>query len=237
MKNILVACEESQAITKEFRKLGFNAFSCDILECSGGCPEWHIMGDCLPLINGGNYTFSTMDGKEHFVNRWDLIIAHPPCTYLAIAGNGYFNEERYGEKAKQRKIEREKAIEFFMRFTKADADCIAIENPVSVISTRYRKPDQIIQPYYWGDCDVKTTCLWLFNLPKLIPETTEKPEIQYKEWISKDGKKKRQSLYSYQASSLPKEERQRMRSKTYPGIAKAIATQWGEYLNNQPNNQ
>lgn len=162
---VLVACEESQAVTKEFRKLGHEAYSCDIIECSGGHPEWHIMQDVLPLLNG-NCEFMSMDGQKHtIIGKWDLIIAHPPCTYLTVAANKLYNIEKYGEKAIKRLADRESAIEFFMAFVNADCDKKAIENPIGVISTRYRKPDQIIQPYQFGHPVRKSTCLWLYNLP------------------------------------------------------------------------
>ena len=150
---ILVACEESQAVTIEFRKLGHEAYSCDIEPCSGGHPEWHLQQDVVPLL------------KE----KWDMIIAFPPCTYLTVTGNRWFNVERYGEKAIKRHKDREKAIEFFMLFVNADCPRIAIENPVGVMSTNYRKPDQIIQPYEFGDPFEKKTCLWLKGLPLLKP--------------------------------------------------------------------
>jgi len=235
---VLVACEESQAITKEFRKQGIEAYSCDLQDCSGGHPEWHIKGDCLLLLNGDNYTFRTIDGQEHFVPHWNLIMSHPTCTYLTTSGNRWFNVDKYGDKAIERQNKRAEAIEFFMKFTKCDADHISIENPIGIMSSEYRKPDQIIQPWMWGDKDVKTTCLWNKNLPKLEPEYTEKPEdIEYKEWVDKDGKKKRQSMASYSAIGRASDDRQRVRSKTYPGIARAIATQWGNLLKREKENR
>lgn len=137
---ILVACEESQAVTVELRKLGHKAYSCDIIECSGGHPEWHIMQDVLPLLNG-NCEFKTLDGVNHKIDgKWDMIIAFPPCTYLTVTGNRWFNVDRYGEKTIQRMKDREDAIKFFMAFANADCDRIAIENPIGVMSTVYRKP-------------------------------------------------------------------------------------------------
>lgn len=163
MKKLLVACEESQTVCKAFRKKGWEAYSCDILDCSGGHPEWHLKQDVLPLLK----------------HQWDLIIAHPPCTYLTVTGNRWFNVERYGEAALKRAADRELAVKFFMEFTKANSDHIAIENPIGIISTRYRKPDQIIQPYQFGDPQRKATCLWLFGLPPLHPTKIVKPEIIY----------------------------------------------------------
>lgn len=186
---ILVACEESQTVCKAFRGKGHEAYSCDIIPCSGGHPEWHIKGDVLPLLqredNGNNgwhdIWFTTMDGKEHSVEKWDMIIAFPPCTYLTVTGNRWFNVERYGEKAMQRIKDREEAIKFFMHFANADCEKIAIENPIGVMSTEYRKPDQVIQPYEFGHEARKATCLWLKNVPKLIPTQIVEPEV-YSMW-------------------------------------------------------
>ena len=187
---VLVACEESQTVCKAFRERGHEAYSCDIIECSGGHPEWHIQEDVLKILNPclqqflikgtptgtrkedfvveewQGITFHTMDGKLHIIEgKWDLIIAHPPCTYLTIAANKLYNVDKYGEKAIQRIKDREKAMEFFMNFVNADCDKKVIENPIGVISTRYRKPDQIIQPYQFGHPVRKSTCLWLYNCP------------------------------------------------------------------------
>ena len=144
--NVLIACEESQRVCIAFREKGHNAFSCDIEPCSGGHPEWHIMQDVIPLL-GGKCQFTTMNGAKHYIDgKWDLIIAHPPCTYLTVTGNRWFNVDRYGEKAIQRAKDREKAVEFFMAFANANCNRICIENPVGVMSTKWRKSDQIIQP-------------------------------------------------------------------------------------------
>ena len=164
---VLIACEESQRVCSAFRSKGHDAFSCDIQECSGGHPEWHIKGDCLPLLNG-NCKFETQNGERHSLEgKWDLIIAHPPCTYLTVTANRWFDTGKYGESAWERMTERNKAIAFFYRFVMADCEKIAIENPMGVISTAYRKADQIIQPYMFGDPFEKRTCLWLKGLPKL----------------------------------------------------------------------
>ena len=202
---ILVACEESQAVTKELRLLGHEAYSCDILESSGGHPEWHLQQDVVPLL------------KE----KWDMIIAFPPCTYLTVTGNRWFNIERYGDKAIQRYKDREFGIWFFKLFADADCEKIAIENPVGIMSTAWRKPDQIIQPWQFGDAYEKTTCLWLKGLPKLVPTNIVEvpPRKQF------DSGKSMPEWYA-NAFSLPKEERARLRSKTFPGIAKAMAEQW-----------
>lgn len=220
--NVLVACEESQAVCKAFREKGHNAFSCDIQEESGGHPEWHILGDCLPLLNG-NCTFTTRGGQTETIDgRWDLIIAHPPCTYLTVTGNRWFNVERYGDKARKRIKDRETAVDFFMTLANADCERIAIENPVGYMSTYWRKPDQIIQPYMFGDPFEKKTCLWLKNLPQLVPTN----EVSPPERVKFDSGKTMPAWYA-EAWHLPSEERARLRSKTFPGIAKAFAQQWG----------
>ena len=202
---ILVACEESQAVTIELRKLGHEAYSCDIEPCSGGHPEWHLMQDVVPLL------------KQH----WDMIIAFPPCTYLTVTGNRWFNIERYGEKALQRYKDREFGVWFFKLFADADCERIAIENPIGIMSTSWRKPDQIIQPWQFGDAFEKTTCLWLKGLPKL--ESTNIVEIPPRKQF--ESGKSMPGWYA-EAWGLPKEERAKLRSKTFPGIAKAMATQW-----------
>ena len=207
---ILVACEESQAVTIELRKLGHEAYSCDIIECSGGHPEWHLQQDVIPLL------------KE----KWDMIIAFPPCTYLTVTGNRWFNVERYGDKAIQRHKDRQEAIAFFMAFANADCPRIAIENPVGIMSSTWRKPNQIINPYEFGDPFEKKTCLWLKGLPELKPTNiVEAPPRKHF-----DSGKTMPAWYA-EAWHLPQEERAKLRSKTFPGIAKAMAEQWaGEAL-------
>ncbi len=220
---VLVACEESQRVCIEFRKLGHEAYSCDILECSGGHPEWHIKGDAISTMYMPG-AFVTQDGTFHIgYTKWDLIIAHPPCTYLTVTGNRWFNIDRYGEKAEKRIEDRKEAINFFMKFANANCEKIAIENPIGCMSTYYRKPDQIIQPWMFGDAFEKATCLWLKGLPNLIPTNIVKPEERIK---FESGK----TMPKWYADSwhLPKEERARQRSKTFPGFAKAMAEQWGK---------
>lgn len=219
---VLVACEESQEVTKEFRRLGHNAFSCDLLECSGGRPEWHTQRDVTRLIEGC-CEFVTMDGVKHFVYKWDLVIAFPPCTYLTVTGNRWFNVERYGEKALQRIEDRKNAITFFKLFADAKCDRVAIENPVGVMSTEWRKPDQIIQPYMFGDAYEKTTCLWLKGLPLLKPTNVVQPPDRK---VFDSGKS--MPTWYAEAWHLPKEERARLRSKTFHGVAVAMAEQWGK---------
>lgn len=223
--NVLVACEESQRVTTEFRKLGHNAFSCDIIDQSGGHPEWHIMQDVLPLLNG-DCAFETTDGKKHeVIGQWDMIIAFPPCTYLTVTGNRWFNVERYGDKARQRIKDREKAIEFFLCFANADCEKIVIENPVGVMSSVWQKPTQIIQLYLFGEPVEKKTCLWLKGVKKL--KSTE--EVEPPPRVKFDSGKSMPKWYA-DAWRLPKEERAKLRSKTFPGIAKAMAEQWGHRL-------
>ena len=203
---VLVACEESQAVTKELRAIGHEAFSCDIEECSGGHPEWHIQRDL----------------KEVIKESWDMIIAFPPCTYLTVTGNRWFDIEKYGDKARKRHNERKDAIDFFMMIANADCEKIAIENPVGVMSTSWRKPDQIINPYQFGDPFEKKTCLWLKGLDKLEPTNEVKPPERTK---FKSGKS--MPKWYADAIKLPPKERAKVRSKTFPGIAKAMASQWG----------
>lgn len=188
--HILVACEESQAVTKELRRLGHEAYSCDIQECSGGHPEWHIQDDVLKILNptydceAWLIDFCTMDEEIHIVPKWDMIIAFPPCTYLIVTGNRWFNEEKYGEKAVARKKNRKEAKDFFMQFVNAKCDKIAIENPIDCMGSYYRKPDQIIHPYMFGDPERKSTCLWLKGLP-LLHETF--PVYKYEKFTILEG--------------------------------------------------
>ena len=230
----LIACEESQAVAIELRKLGWDAYSCDILECSGGHPEWHICEDVIPLVNG-SCAFKTMDGVEHTIDgKWDLLIAFPPCTYLTNTGNRWFNVERYGEKAVQRWRDRKEAIKFFMVFANADCDRIIIENPIGVMSTEWRKPDQIIHPYYFAEseddenCERKATCLWMKGVKPLTYDVKYQPRvIHYKNGKGTD------SPWHMETMKLPPAERARARSKTYPGVAKAIAMQITEQITRQ----
>lgn len=199
---ILVACEESQAVTIELRRLGHQAYSCDILECSGGHPEWHIKDDVLKYINGDQAIFWTMDNVGHITPaKWDMIIAFPPCTDLAVSGARYFAQKRADGR-------QQRSIEFFMAFANANCDRIAIENPIGIMSSQWRKPDQIIQPWQFGHGETKATCLWLKNLPKLEPtEIVEGREQRV--W-----------------KMPPSADRAKLRSKTYSGVARAMADQW-----------
>lgn len=214
--NVLVACEESQEVCKAFRARGHRAFSCDLIPCRGGCPEWHVIQDVLPLLDG-NCDFVTEDGTHHSMKGpWDLIIAHPPCTDLASSGARWFPE-------KIRDGRQQRAVDFFMRFVDAKCDRIAIENPVGIMSGRYRKPDQIIQPYMFGDPARKATCLWLKGLPKLEPTNVVEPKLV--SYHTKDGRTVSFSA-DYGVGFNRSKESQR-RAKTYPGIAQAMADTWG----------
>lgn len=216
---VLVACEESQAVTIELRKLGIEAYSCDILPCSGGHLEWHIQGDVIQQLN----------------KDWDMMIAFPPCTHLAVSGAAWFEQKRKDGRQQQ-------GIDFFMSIVNAPISRIAIENPIGIMSKIYRKPDQVIQPYYFGDNAQKSTCLWLKNLPKLYHN--DKPNLfddivthtdkgDFYEWIDgKTGKVKKQPLW-YAKAFINKKSKESVgyeRSKTFPGIAKAMAIQWGSLL-------
>lgn len=211
---VLVACEESQAVTKAFRKLGHEAFSCDLLPCSGGHPEWHFHKSVFEVIDQG----------------WDLMIAHPPCTYLAVSGAGWmYNKD--GTRNKERYQNQMDGLEFVHQLMDANIPRIAIENPISVISSYIREPDQIVHPWQFGDEASKSTCLWLKNLPHLKP-TKIVGKGEMKEWIDgKTGKKKRQALWYYEALLKAKTaaERRTLRSKTFQGIADAMASQWSSF--------
>ncbi len=236
MKNVLIACEESQTVCKAFRKLGFNAYSCDILPCSGGHPEWHLHCDVIGVIKDKK---GILENGEDFVldGEWDLMIAHPPCTYLSVSGaRWYYHPDDKDLPIEQRRPhpnfptraqDRKEAIEFFLALANADIPRIAIENPVGIMSKLFRKPNQIVQPYWFGDEATKATCLWLKNLPDLTPTKMV-------------GKGERVVLSS--GKSLPKwysdsfntkistEMRRTLRSKTFQGFADAMAEQWSKLL-------
>ena len=225
--NILVACEESQTVASAFRERGHNAFSCDLKECSGGHPEYHIIADVIPLLNGG-CTFYTSDGDLHCISgKWDLIIAHPPCTYLTRAGVRWFNVEKYGINAVQRYSERAVALDFFMQFVHCNCDHVCIENPVGYVSTAYRKPDQIIHPYMFcssetdPDYQLKETCLWLRGLP-LLSRSSYLPKPCYDKYFSNaNGIYKSKSWVLMNRSAV-------IRSKTFSSVAAAMAHQWND---------
>jgi len=240
--NILVACEESQAVTIELRKLGHIAFSCDILDCSGEHPEWHFKDDVLEIMNGwfdsndvtinNNFDlkFDVWSDKHEYLYKdhkikqigweWDMMIAFPPCTHLATSGARHFAKKIADGRQQQ-------GIDFFMSLINAPIERIAVENPIGIMSTKYKKPDQIIQPWQFGDKAQKSTCLWLKNLSKLVPtEVVDKGE--FFEFTSKKGVKKRQPKWYFDALKIAKTPQQRssLRSKTFMGIAKAMSSQW-----------
>lgn len=209
MKKVLIACEESQAVTKEFRKLGFEAYSCDLLPSSGGHPEWHIQDDIVKVLK----------------QDWDLIIAFPPCTHLAVSGAAHFAKKIADGRQQQ-------GIDFFNLFTRLCCPKVVIENPIGIMSRLYRKPNQIIQPWQYGDKFQKSTCLWIKGLPNLEPtDIVEKGE--FKEWVDKKtGKLKKQPMWFFEAlrDTKSSSERSTIRSKTFPGIAKAMAEQWSKHI-------
>jgi hypothetical protein len=218
MAKILIACEESQATTKAFRKLGHEAFSCDLLPCSGGHPEWHYQCDIFEVINNG----------------WDLMVAHPPCTFLTGSGVQWlsnpedkdlpFEERRPHPKYPNRRQDMLNSVEFVKALYNADIKYIAIENPVGLLSSRWRKPNQIVQPYMFGDEATKTTCLWLKNLPLLLPTNiVGKGERT----VFASGKSHPKWYADALKNAKTKEERQTLRSKTFEGMAQAFAEQWG----------
>ena len=197
---VLLACEESQAVTREFRALGHEAYSCDILPESGGHPEWHLQTDVTEVLQ----------------DDWDMVVAFPPCTHLASSGAAWFETKRADGRQQQ-------GIDFFMLFANHPCKKIAIENPVGVMNTLYRKPDQIIQPWQFGDTYSKRTCLWLKGLPKLQPTNIVDPgeKVIY-------GSGKTMPKWYADAWKLSPDERSKARSKTFPGIAKAMASQWSQ---------
>lgn len=203
---ILVACEESQAVTIEFRKLGFEAYSCDVLPCSGGHPEWHLQQDVTKLLK----------------QKWNAIIAFPPCTDLAVSGARHFERKRADGR-------QQRSIDFFMMFANSECENIAIENPVGIMSSRYRKPNQIIQPWQYGHTESKKTCLWVKGFPNIIPTNiVKKPLSGY--WDNTTEKGQNKIIVDGKWIGYKDPRTAIIRSKTYPGIAKAMAEQWGEYL-------
>lgn len=209
---ILIACEYSGRVREAFRKLGHDAWSCDLLPSDDNSP-YHIQGDVLDILNDG----------------WDMMIAHPPCTYLSGAGNRWFNEERYGDKARQRKADREEALRFVEQLYNAPINLVAVENPIGYLSKNFHKPDQIIQPYQFGEPHIKATCLWLKGLPPLTYTTpeAEKPEplgitIRKPSKYYKGGEVKKHYF-----TQLAKTRTGHERSYTFQGIANAMAEQWG----------
>lgn len=204
---VLVACECSQVVTTAFRNQGHDAFSCDLQPCYGNLPQYHIQDDVLKILD----------------DDWDLIIAHPPCTYLSSVSNRFFNVDIYGESAINRIKLREEALKFFLKFTQVKCKKVCIENPVGYANTHYRPPDQIINPWYFGDPYEKRTCLWLKGLNPLISTHIVLPEerVYFRSGKSLPGWYARSSHFD----SLT---RSNIRSKTFPGIAAAMSLQWSE---------
>ena len=219
----LIACEESQTICKAFREKGHEAYSNDIVKCSGGVPEWHILQDAKSVINGGIMRLQT--GRKIKIDRWDLIIAHPPCTYLSnVATRHHSLKMSPANWINGRTHNRIDAMNFFMMMVEANCERIAVENPIGIMNSAYRKPDQIIHPYFFAesvdDADnyhMKATCLWLKGLP-LLKRTSDLPEAKINKFYPSGKRKTWEDSYSRDAS---------VRSKTFPGIAKAMAEQWG----------
>ena len=203
MMRILVACEESQAVTIELRRLGHEAYSCDIQDCSGGHPEWHIKGDALELLK----------------MKWDMLIAFPPCTHLAVSGARHFAK-------KQEDGRQQEAIDFFMRFVNADCPRIAVENPIGIMSSKYRKPNQIIQPYMFGDHARKSTCLWTKGLPPLVATDVVDPGDICKGGFSRGASADCARDENGKILAWNDPRTAKIRSKTFPGIARAMAEQW-----------
>ena len=234
--NVLIACEESQEVCKAFRARGHRAFSCDLLECSGGHLEWHICGDAFEALNPPNGTFMTQDGKWHNFTQWDLLIAHPPCTYLSnVATRQYSLKCCPPEKVISRWEERARAAVFFMQFILADVPMICVENPVGFMNSAYRKADQIIHPYYFATDEndtenyhEKRTCLWLKGLEPLkrINSLPPPPPMYICQGEKSKGKKIGwcEGMRNIKGGQS---ERAKARSKTFPGVAKAMAEQWG----------
>ena len=219
---ILIACEESQSVCKEFRKLGHEAYSCDLLPQSGGHPEWHIQRDVFEVIDEG----------------WDMMVAFPPCTYLSASGAQWYYhpddkqlqkyERRPHPRYPNRANDRLDAIDFFMRLYHSPIDKVCIENPVGVMSSKFRRPDQIIHPWMFGDEATKTTCLWLKGLPLLVPTDIvgKGDRVTFK-----SGKSHPKWYADALATAKTPEERRTLRSKTFQGIASAMAEQWSDILN------
>lgn len=225
---VLVACECSQTVCKSFRELGHEAYSCDIEPCYGGHPEWHVLGDCIEILRGGQM-FKTEDGSAHNIDKWDLIIAHPPCTYLSNAATrSHSLKGATLEQINERTAKRIQAQEFFMKFANVNCEKVAIENPVGVMNTVYRKPDQIIEPYQFAESEddkenyvTKRTCLWLKGLNALKTNDLQKPDNAKLYGRHPSGKARCWE-------EMVKGDRATVRSKTFLGIAKAMAEQWGE---------
>lgn len=223
---VLIGCEESQAVCIEFRKLGVEAYSCDLQECSGGHPEWHFQEDIFEVIKN---------------NKWDLMIAHPPCTFLTVTANKWLKDQPKRESGKlvgkERRLAKSEAESFFLTLLNCSIPKICLENPIGSVNSII-SPTQIIHPYYFGDTASKATCLWLKGLPKLIHskgdtlfDTNTHVEAEF--YTTTSGKRYPKWSMIDAAKIKDMDERSKFRSKTFLGIAKAMATQWTEYLINQ----
>jgi len=195
---ILIGCEESQEVTKAMRHLGHEAYSCDLQECSGGKPEWHLQMDIFKAIK---------------LKKWDVAIFFPPCTYLTVSANKWYKDQPERKSGvlvgRKRVVARKNAIKFFMNLYNCDIPKVAVENPIGVMSSSFRKPDQVLQPWMFGHGETKATCLWLKGLPKLIPTNIVEGRVQRLHYLPNT------------------KDRAKLRSKTYLGIARAMAKQWG----------
>jgi len=258
MAKVLIGCEESQAVCIEFRKLGIDAYSCDLKECSGGHPEWHLKMDVFKAINRGLLKLENND--EVFIDKWDMLIAFPDCTYITVSANTWYRDQPKRKSGvlvgEERESARNNALQFVCDLLNCGIPRISIENPVGVIGTRIFKhidgqykvfptstigglePSQIIQPFYFGDNAKKTTCLWLINLPLLVhvdkdnlfEQATHVDAGEFWEFKSKKGIDKKFSKWYVDALNLNPKDRATARSKTFPGIAKAMAEQWGKII-------
>jgi hypothetical protein len=234
--NVLVACEESQAVCKAFREKGHEAYSCDIQECSGGHNEWHIQSDVLNVINPKSHPFNvgfekeeyilesgikfqTMDGTEHFIEgKWDLIIAHPPCTYLT--GAGACNIPKHPERIPLGF----EAAEFFKKILNADCDKIVVENPPPMKRFNLPKYSQLVRPYMFGESNNKPICLWLKGVQELKPTNIVEKDKDIVRWVHKATGQKKSCSKWYNTNT---NQHNKHRSKTFEGVAKAMADQWG----------
>lgn len=239
--NVLVACEESQRVCTAFRERGFNAYSNDIVKCSGGHPEWHILDNALSVVGGGRMKLQSGDWIE--IPHWDLIIAHPPCTYLSNSAVRMHSLTKTPEnRIEGRTLNRIDAMRFFMEMIRSNAEHIAVENPVGIMNTAFRSPDQIIDPYQFAESEndtenyvTKRTCLWLKNLPRL--KTNDLPRPNNAELYGRRKSDGKPINFAEGHGRLPKQQSWAssisdsvLRAKTFPGIAKAMAEQWGDYL-------
>lgn len=230
---VLVACEESQTVTRELRNLGHEAYSCDILQCSGGAPQWHFNLDVFEVIN--NKGGQLQSGEIKYVPKWEMMIAHPPCTFLSSSGAKWYyhpddkhlpiKDRRPHPRFPNRREDQAKALDFFIRLYNAPIERIAIENPVGIVSTKFKKPTQIVHPWMFGDSASKTTCLWLRGLNPLLETNIVDKGDMYK---LSNGKLMPQWYVDALRFAKNDEHRRNLRSKTFQGMAKAMAEQWAE---------